>query len=236
LVALAVSQFKVDKHIKQLTEERNTFESDLQTARDSERSAKSDAKKANEALKQANSRLATVTNELAAVTAKRDEQEQRANRWEEKWNADAKSLNEAQQKLARWAATGLEPDQVQAFVDNAKKVALERDIFAEEKTILLRNNAQILAKLLLYEKPAERVIMRFGLKGKVVAVDPKWEFVILDIGSDQGVLERGEFLVNRGGKLVAKVRVTSVERNRSIANILPEWKQTDVIEGDQVLY
>ena len=74
-----------------------------------------------------------------------------------------------------------------------------------------------------------------GLKGKVVAVDPKWNFVVLDIGERQGVLENAEMLVNRNGKLVAKVRITSVHPNSSVANILPAWAQADVMEGDQVI-
>jgi hypothetical protein len=43
-------------------------------------------------------------------------------------------------------------------------------------------------------------------------------------------------LVNRDGRLVAKVQITRVEANRAIANIMPEWKQDDVLEGDQVVY
>ena len=36
------------------------------------------------------------------------------------------------------------------------------------------------------------------------------------------------------GKLVAKVRISSVQANRSIANVLPDWKFGDVMEGDTV--
>ena len=72
--------------------------------------------------------------------------------------------------------------------------------------------------------------------GKIVAVDPRYDFVVLDVGGNQGVVENGRLLVNRDGKLVAKVRVTKVEPNRSIANIMPDWKQAEIMEGDQVLY
>ena len=65
-------------------------------------------------------------------------------------------------------------------------------------------------------------------------VDPKFDFVVLDIGEDQGVIPDGEMLVSREGKLVAKVVVRSVEKNRCIANILPGWKLGEVIEGDEV--
>ena len=68
-----------------------------------------------------------------------------------------------------------------------------------------------------------------------MAVDPKWEFVVLNVGEDQGVLPDGEMLVSRDGKLVAKVIVRSVQKNRCIANIVPGWQLGDIIEGDSVI-
>ena len=57
---------------------------------------------------------------------------------------------------------------------------------------------------------------------------------MLNIGEEQGVLDDGELLVSRDGKLVAKVIVRSVQKDRSIANIMPGWQLGDVIEGDVV--
>jgi hypothetical protein len=59
---------------------------------------------------------------------------------------------------------------------------------------------------------------------------------VLDIGEKQGAKEDGQMLVNHEGKLVAKVRIKSVQTDRSIANIMPGWKMSDVMEGDQVVY
>jgi len=58
---------------------------------------------------------------------------------------------------------------------------------------------------------------------------------VLDIGEDQGVLEDGELLVNRGGRLVAKIRIQSVQKDRSIGNLVAGWKLADVAEGDLVI-
>ena len=58
---------------------------------------------------------------------------------------------------------------------------------------------------------------------------------MLNVGEDQGVLQYGELLVNRNGKLVAKVRVSTVEKDRSVANVLPGWQLGEVMEGDQVI-
>ena len=79
------------------------------------------------------------------------------------------------------------------------------------------------------------VTLPASLKGKVLVADPKWNFVVLNVGEDQGVLERGELLVNRDGKLVAKVVVRSVQKDRSIANVMPGWELGEVMEGDQVI-
>jgi hypothetical protein len=76
--------------------------------------------------------------------------------------------------------------------------------------------------------------MPANLRGKVLAVDPKWDFVILDIGLKQGVVERGVLLVNRDGRLVAKLRVTKAEEDRCFANVMP-GRLGDILEGDQVL-
>jgi hypothetical protein len=65
-------------------------------------------------------------------------------------------------------------------------------------------------------------------------VDPKWEFVVLDIGDDQGVLQQGQLLVSRDGKLVAKVIVTRTDKDRSVANVMPGWKLGEIFEGDTV--
>ena len=77
-----------------------------------------------------------------------------------------------------------------------------------------------------------------GLKGQVAAVDPRWKFLVLNVGENQGAKERGIVMVRRGDKLVGKARIVSVESNRSIANLLPKWQQpgTEVQAGDTILF
>ena len=76
------------------------------------------------------------------------------------------------------------------------------------------------------------------LRAKVIAVDPKYDFVVLDAGGNQGIVEGAKLLVNRDGQLVGKIKITSVEPNRSIGNVLPEWKQAgnEIMEGDLVFF
>jgi cell shape-determining protein MreC len=68
-----------------------------------------------------------------------------------------------------------------------------------------------------------------------MAVDPKWKFVVLNVGEEQGVIKDGELLVSRDGKLVAKIVVSNVQKDRSIANLVPGWQLGEIIEGDEVI-
>ena len=139
----------------------------------------------------------------------------------------------AQADLAAYKATGKSPEDISRLVLLIKQDQDTISAINDEKAVLARTvlrQKNQLAELLgttnyVVTLPAE-------LKGQVVVVDPKWDFVVLNIGDDQGVLENGELLVSRDGKLVAKVVVRTVEKNRCIANIVPGWKLGEVFEGD----
>ena len=118
---------------------------------------------------------------------------------------------------------------LQSAVDTNAALEKENKVLAERGRILQDQLDQ------LFGDSAE-VIMPAGLKAKITSVDPKWQFVVLDVGSNKGARQRGVFKVHRGDKLIGKVRVTTVMPDSSIANIMPDWTVDDIREGDQVLY
>lgn len=73
-----------------------------------------------------------------------------------------------------------------------------------------------------------------GVSGKVTFVNRTWNFVVLDVGLANGVVPNGELIVYRGRDFLGKVKVTSVEANSSVADILPDAK-SDIQVGDYVL-
>jgi hypothetical protein len=79
------------------------------------------------------------------------------------------------------------------------------------------------------------VTLPASLEGKVLVYDPRWQFVVLDAGQDQGVVEDGELLVSRGAELVAKVVVRRVEKERCVATVKPGWRLGEIVEGDRVV-
>ena len=135
--------------------------------------------------------------------------------------------SEAQAYLARYKATGVEPEQIAALPEELKRLKAELAA-AQEKIrgltskLSARNGAP----------SGPEVELSAGVRGHVVVVDPKWRFVVLDAGQKQGVVENGQFLVTRNGRLIAKVVVSSVDNERCIANLVTGWEFGDVLEGD----
>jgi hypothetical protein len=158
----------------------------------------------------------------------------RADELTDKLTKTTQERDDAQNLLASYKATGLSPDQVGGLNKALKSTETALEAVKEENGVLQRTVSRLNNQLAQLVGTNFVVTLRADLKGRIVAVDPKWDFVVLNIGGDQGVLNDGELLVSRNGRLVAKVIVRSVQKDRSIANIVPGWQLGDVIEGDEV--
>lgn len=237
IATLVISHLQVDTGIKNLKGTLADTKTQLTKAEEDAATSKKNAKAAKEEAEKTTKELDETKGNLEIAMGKWKEQQSRADESEAKEKKASGQLNEAQRDLSAWGALGLPVEQVRGRLAELAKVRDENEALGEEKKVMLRNINTLQARVAIYELDKQVAPpLPEGLRGKVIAVEPKWDFVVLDIGGDQGVVERGEMLVNREGKLVAKVRITSVEPKRSIANILPEWKQADVVEGDSVMH
>jgi hypothetical protein len=153
-----------------------------------------------------------------------------------KLTGDVKKLgderDDAQAELAAYKSL-MTPQQV---ANAAKQIKTLEDSVAAmiEENTLLGRRLRVLERDLPGGERFKKLLPP-DLSTKVLAVDPKWHFVVLGAGEDQGVLEHGELLVSRGGKLVGKVRVTRVDRNRCIANVIEGWDLAELMEGDRAI-
>ncbi len=195
---------------------------------------KGELKKTLAQLTQTQSELADTKSERDKATARAEAQAKRADDLSDKLAKVTSERDEAANQLASYKASDLTPDQVVKLNKTLKEAQAQIDAINLEKLVLMRRLTKVEARLAMYEDPTKDIQLRADLKGKVVVVDPKWDFVILNIGEDQGALQEGELLVSREGKLVAKVIIRSVQKDRCIANIVPGWKLGDLFEGDDV--
>jgi hypothetical protein len=234
---IVVTQLKLREHIQGIIDQREANAK----ARDQERSRATKAERAlnttSNDLLNTTATLVTTSNELVGTKGTLEQvRGDLAKVTADKQKAlDAEKA--ARQELAQWNALGIRPEQVRALQDDFAKAKQANAALEDENksiNLVLKKTKAELDKLL---DPENFVVqLPVGLKGTVLVVDPKWEFVVLDIGEKQGVLKDGILMVHRDTKLVGKVKISNVLADRSIANIMPGWKLDEVREGDKVLF
>ncbi len=235
LGAGVVSYFEMTNQIPVLSKQRDD-------EKDAKNLALTQLANTNRILVATQAKLADTQQQLADTKSERDKAVARAEaqskRADDLAGRLAKAVSErddAQNQLASYKATDLTPDQIIKLSKTLKEANTQIEVINGEKAILQHTLLVTKIRLAKYEDLTENFIkLRADLTGKVVEVDPKWDFVVLDIGDKDGAVQDGELLVSREGKLVAKVVLTRVEKDRSIANIVPGWKLGELIEGDKV--
>lgn len=236
-LAVGVLNFVMVKEKIETTESHRASEESAKNAAQTELAEKKkDLEKTTAELKNTQETLATTTTERDRAVADVTALTKKSNDLTTKLAATTTERDDAQAQLAAFKATGYTPQQILGFDKQFKdyKDAIEtanvenKSLFRKLNKVQNQLDELTLADWRPPALPAE-------LRGKVLVSDPKWDFVVLNVGEDQGVLEKGEVLVNRNGKLVAKLSIRSVEKNRCVANVLPGWKLSDVMEGDQIL-
>jgi len=82
----------------------------------------------------------------------------------------------------------------------------------------------------------KNITMIPGTTAKIVYANADWNFVIIDIGSNQGAESTAEMIIYRKDNMIGKIRISAVRDNVSIAEVITDFQQDTVKEGDYVLY
>jgi len=234
---LAVSEIHTKPKVVDLNDRLTSTEASLAQTTEAKNKAEAEAKNQKAIADKASRELTETKSALETAATEAEQQRGRAERLQNDLTKVTRDKNEAQQTLAAWNALGVQPEQVAQLRTDLKATVEARDVLADEKRILTRNIEKLQAALDTFQG-RDRPIEMPCLKGQVAAVDPRWKFLVLNVGENQGAKERGVVMVRRGDKLVGKARIVSVEANRSIANLLPKWQQpgTEIQAGDTILF
>jgi hypothetical protein len=148
-------------------------------------------------------------------------------------NAQIKELND---KIAAAPVGGTQTTQA----DNTEYVTRIQEL--ETLTAKLQSeldSAKGITKTLQQrEDDRQKKQLAKGTEGRVLAVNPAWNFVVLSLGDKQGISNNTELLVKRGTRFLGKVRITSVEPSTSIADIVANSmpQGTTIAPGDNVIF
>jgi hypothetical protein len=233
LAGLGFSFVLKDK-VQSLTEQRDTFHRDRDTATAEASRAQEAEKKAVAAEKAAKDELTTTQEELAATSARLNDTEGQLAKRSQELEETKVARDTASRKLARWDALSIEPDAIANLQTRAQRLLEERDAFAEEKKVMGREISRLTDELRLYRGEISEVQMA-DVHGRITQVDGNYNFVVLNVGGEDGLKKNGKMIVTRGDKLVAKVQLVRVEPRSAVANLLPDWAKGDVQAGDQVV-
>jgi len=234
---IVVTQIKTREHIKGIIAVRE--ENIKGRAQEAARAKKAETELAStkDALSATKSTLAKTEEELNGTKQRLAAAEESISKLKGELATAVESRKKAEADLAKWQSLGYTPEQV---VELGKKVKVQSDAIAaleDEKAILARNAKELQNKIDLLLGGEEFVVkLPADTKGNVLAVDPKWNFVVLDLGKNKEMLEGGVLMVHRNSQLVGKVRIREVLSDRCVATVMPGWRLGEIEEGDQVIY
>jgi hypothetical protein len=124
--------------------------------------------------------------------------------------------------------------ELQAQLEDARK---QLENAEREKTLLsekFQNNVARGPEPAIRREPA----FRGSIRGTVLAVNPAYNFVVLNLGNRNGVEANAEMLVLREGSVIGKIRISSVEPATAIGDIMSNSlaRGVQVQPGDTVIY
>ena len=212
LAAGTLNIFQVRDKIGTLITQRNDERGQKEKALGDLANTQKELAKTKDNLTQTQQELTDTKSQRDKAVAEAKEQIKRASDLSDKLAKLTQEFNDSQAQLAAYTATTLSPDQVMSLSKTLKNTQTALEVAKEENIVLQRTVGRLNSQLAGFVGTNYVVKLRASLEGKIVAVDPKWNFVVLNVGESQGVLEDGEMLVSRDGKLVAKVIVRSVQK------------------------
>ncbi|MEI7733487.1 MAG: hypothetical protein WCO56_28205 [Verrucomicrobiota bacterium] len=205
---------------KKVEGELTTTQGELKKEQEAHEGTKNQLSAANTAKAEAEKRVAGLQDDVAKAKAER---------------------GSALQELAAWKALGIPVEKIKETMASLETFKTQVDSYMAISNqlvlVIAKKDAQIADLIRPTDDDPERGVPMLGpIKGKVMLVDPKWQFVVLDVGAKNGVVPNGVLRVGRDGKLISKVKIRDVKEDTCVAYIMKGWNLTPVVEGDAVVY
>jgi cell shape-determining protein MreC len=234
LAAIGIDYVVYGKLTQAITE-RDDYNSKWKDETKAKNDALAKLKKTGEELTATKTKLTQTESDLTAANAKvtdltTQNTDLAANLDKTKGERDA-----AQQELDKWRQLSVTPEQVKGIIADLAKLHIDYNGQVATNKLLARDRDDWKKRYQDIAGANEQVLEPPGLVGKILDVDPKYGFVVLNIGSDNGVIERGDMIIDNNGRYVGKVHIVSVGKNTSIANILPDWTRGEINEDSRVI-
>lgn len=127
---------------------------------------------------------------------------------------------------------------IEQIISELKKQIDEQKQLNETLTKQVAEANKHVETLTKAEETRKAGLLKPGIQGIVMAVNPGYGFVVISLGDHQGAVPNGEVIVERDGRQIAKLKITTVEPALSVADIIPDSlaKGQRVLPGDKVIF
>ncbi|MGD9895761.1 MAG: hypothetical protein AB7T14_01600 [Candidatus Methylacidiphilaceae bacterium] len=210
---------KTAAHLKAVTEQAE--ESKVLAAEAQKKYEEARAK-----IAEATEKLAQAENQVGSGDSRLEEAEKRAKDAEQRAQQEKAEIEELGSKL--------ESEKAASEAATAKVESLLKEKQALEEN-LSKLSSEVGRMREVSPSIARAASMRSGIRGKVVSVNRNWNFVVLNVGEKDGLVENGQLNVFRSGQPVGKVKIVSTEANTAVADVEAGTGQGGIQPGDDVL-
>jgi hypothetical protein len=206
-----------------------------------------DLKKSTEDLTAANKTIDGQKETIGSLTAERDDAKKKSDDAtgqladRDKQISDLKAQIEVASRNTGTGNPGELAEKVAAMQNQLKSnetALLEKQQVIDDLTNKVKTNQGQLDTANSEVKRYKYNIAQHGFTGRVEAVNPGWNFVVINVGDRQGATVNSQLVVIRNGQNIGKVRITAVEPTTSIADVIPGTmaRGQRVQPGDEVVF
>ena len=182
-------------------------------------------------------KLGTASNKIQETQAALTAAQAKSTELEGKLADSQRQITIAQQQ-AKDAQGALGAQSSAATAAAAKVTTLENQLKIDGDN-LAKQKAEVARLKDIIDRTKDGGKMPPVINGKIVSVNTNWNFVVLNIGTNDGVVPNGELTVTRNKQAIGKVKVVSAEANLSTADIeatTPQGQtQIQIQPGDGVI-
>ena len=169
--------------------------------------------------------LSLISNK-ASVTQQRDEQLSI-----EISNADLSKINkqieELKSKLQDFGVSSVQEiqEKMESLEASNKKLQEDIDQIKSATEVASKRRAEQASELASRQKEQAEyraALAKNGEEYPVLSVDPQWGFVVIGAGQGSSIDPNTVLLVTREGRSIGKLKVTSLEKNQTVADIIKD--------------